>query len=343
MSPSIFGLVRCWHVLSIPRGHRDSGFPASLASPWAALGGLRKWGSFQHRVFLRGAAGKARDAIARRVEADCCGRGPAPLDLPVWLSARRRRSRKDIGAVEPDDRVIVWSQEPTLATRSSRPWLAVDSKAEISARRESLRIRLGVQRHRVVALLGDGRDADPMRFIYACALASTAGMPIIALMPETGPMHLRATRFAGLSGQPARVLVASGPIDDVLPAADVALWVGSGSGPMSPPSREPGRADHAVHRSWAMGVPVVVPAWAVHDAGALPPTIQTSLAFDATMPELVRVLLGLLADAARRETLAHSSWEFASDEWRQRRAARDFEAAIQTLPPAHTLSWSFSE
>ncbi len=341
MSPSIFGLVRCWHVLSIPRGHRDSGVPVSLASPQAALGGLRRWGSFDHRVVLRGPPGSVCRAIADRLGAAIC-EPTLSMDLPVRLSVRRRRSLAH-GRVADDDRVLVWSHPPTLSTQASRPWHTSHSPAELLARREALRQRLGVHGQQVVALIGDGRDADAMRFMYACALASTAGMPVVALMPETGPLQLRATRFAGLSGQPARVLVVSGPIEDVLPAADVALWVGAGSGPMSPPPRESGRADHAVHRSWALGVPVVVPAWALHDAGELPPTIQSSLAFDATMPELVRVSLSLLEDADRRRALAQSSWAFASDEARQRRAVLDFEAAIQTLPPAHTLSWSFSE
>jgi hypothetical protein len=175
--------------------------------------------------------------------------------------------------------------------------------ASLAGARPSLRRSLQLTDEPVLALIGDGPDADALRFVYACGLVANAGLPVVALMPDQGPRNARARRFAGLIHQPSRLLIVEGAVEWVLPAADIALWVGPSPSPTTPPEQRPGQGTHAIRCAWQQGIPTVAPRWALAGADALPSLIRQYLALDATIPELVRVVLKLLEDPSLRAEL----------------------------------------
>lgn len=84
------------------------------------------------------------------------------------------------------------------------------------------------------------------------------------------------------------------------PTIDLALWAGSGFGPTHTPPRTSAIACNTIIACWRHGVPVIAPRLPLGSwLESLGPMDRT-LAFDATIPELVSALL----DAAEPQALA---------------------------------------
>jgi hypothetical protein len=189
-------------------------------------------------------------------------------------------------------------------------WLDVPPAVVVSrpdpARRMAVRDQLGVPPSATAVLLvGNPPQADALRFVFLLSLLRVAGSSAIGVVPAGAAQLARAARFARSAAR-TRVIASEQPIEDLLAAADVGVFDGGGPGPTtcSPPS--PRASAWPIAQAHGAGVPVVAPAWAATD-GWYPPSAATAcLAHSSALPELARILLPLVDDAAARTALSET-------------------------------------
>jgi len=162
------------------------------------------------------------------------------------------------------------------------------------------RAELGLNQGDVaVLLLGSAPHGDAMRFVFLIQLLREAGCDAAGLIPADAAQVARAARFHRASpGQ--RFVVSTRVRGALLAAADLAVWVGAGPGPTACWEDSPGSASMPIGQAHAAGVPAVAPRWAMIPELYDPESAGHCLGHNAALPELARLLLPLIEDAARR-------------------------------------------
>lgn len=168
--------------------------------------------------------------------------------------------------------------------------------------RDEVRRRLGVPPDRpLIAQLGVAPQADTLRFTFLVGILNAAGAGVTGLAAGAAAQRARGVRFRrGREWMPAATSTL--PLDHLLPACDAAVFDGGGPSPTADWPPAPWAAS-AIAQAHALGVPVVAPAWA--RGGWYPDEAAAAcLAHNSTLPELSRVLLPILEDAALRSRLS---------------------------------------
>lgn len=268
------------------------GMPAFASSP------LRRWAERRRFDILQcwspAAAACAPDLLdsggGRTVTLTPAG-DPAPAScgsLVTFTAAAADRAQRLSGAA----RISIISPP-----RLNPP----DTLARLRIRRE-----LGLENDEpAILLLGSAPNADALRFTFLINLIAVAGCAATGILPTSAAQVLRAERFVKRIGR-NRIILTDRPAPDLLAAADLAVFDVGGHGPTTILPPAPWASGWAIGHAHAAGVPTVAPRWA--DDGWLYPreAAPMLLTHNSSLPELARVLMGLV-ESPRRLALAASA------------------------------------
>jgi hypothetical protein len=215
------------------------------------------------------------------------------------------------------------------------PVLGLSLDADVRAR---VRASLGISEGATVGLLvgGEPGEADAARLVFLLGLIEEGEWPVVWTLPASSAQMDRGRRLLRRSGWRSRVVATSRPFAEQAAAADFGLWLGpatagAGTGTASWEARL------LVGALAASGVPVAAPrAWGFGFVDECAPG-GAPLALNATVPELARIVMGVILSGRRRNgpgglraavggegflTRAQAEWERRSRE-RGLRSVRD--------------------
>jgi hypothetical protein len=177
------------------------------------------------------------------------------------------------------------------------PAVATRFDADRARAREMLGIDPG---DLVVLLIGDGPEADSLRFSFLLGLMDVAGRSIVGVLPASAAHRGRGARLRRRSTRPLRVVTTNRPMLKVAPACDMAVWDAGGDGPVAHRDPDAGAGAVALASVLGTGVPAVAPRCATFEALYPEAARERCLAMNSSLPELARVLMGLADDEPGR-------------------------------------------
>ena len=180
--------------------------------------------------------------------------------------------------------------------------------------RAASRAALGLEdREIAVVFLADPPSAgDSMRFAFQVGLQHVGGVRIVGITPRGTSHSRRGARFVAGHGRRWGLVESSRPIDELLSAADVALWDAPADGEVT-------SGPILLAACIAAGVPV---AAAAHPLSIqMLNTIPECIARDNSTRAVASKLFELASDAPARANIAHRMSALAAD-MRQRDAFR---------------------
>lgn len=186
-----------------------------------------------------------------------------------------------------------------------------------------------------LALIGRGEAADAQRFLYTLGSLQFSGINIVGLIPTWARQAPRAMRFARRFGSRIRFVMHDDPSVEIIAGADLALWDAPGSACADLPQ------SWFVAEAHALGVPVIA-ARNSGIEGLYPPAAAICFAANDTPPELARIAMPLIEDAAlrqtvRREVQQHLASLRSADAFAQQMITR-WHAAMEARPDTPALA-----
>jgi hypothetical protein len=184
---------------------------------------------------------------------------------------------------------------------------------------------LGIHpRDLVVLLIGDGPEADSLRFSFLLGLMDVAGRSIVGLLPASAAHRGRGARLRRRSTRPLRVVTTNRPMLEVAPACDMAVWDAGGDGPVAHRDPDAGAGAVALASVLRTGVPAIAPQCATFEALYPEAVRERCLAMNSSLPELARVLMGLADDEPGRADMGRLLQKHTADG----RASEAFARAV---------------
>ncbi len=257
-----------------------------LMNAWGRPDVIQARGAKAARLALRA----VRDSVPRAAVLPEGEPGPADVAITVSRAAKLRieSSGAEIGraAVVP---VPIWP------------------RGNVS--REEVRRELGASVDEVlVALLGSSPRADALRFLFLMGLLTEGKTPVRGVVGPDVHGRVRAMEF-GRGIRKRWVSTTDRPAMSVLGACDLAVFDGGGPGPTKDWDAAPWSGVPWIVPALNAGVPVVAPEWALGEIGS----IAGCAAYNSTLPELARCLMGLADDPERRRAAGEQGRALVSD------------------------------
>lgn len=167
-----------------------------------------------------------------------------------------------------------------------------------------VRHELGLSEEDVAILLvGDPPHAVANRFAFLAALLGVCGASPVGVMRADAAQGARARRFLSKGPVKARVAISDRPAHELARACDVGVWDAGGAGPTTHRPTDGRLAVVPVAGAMSQGLPVVTPSVPTLRALLGADSLGQCVALSSAIPELGRVLMPLVSNRERRETL----------------------------------------